>query len=155
MIEVAGVETNYVTTIEHAITEAKTHGLDLVIINEKQEPYIAKIADFGKMKFEKAKIQKEQKKKQQNNILKEFQLKAVTSLNDIQIKAKKASDHLESGNKIKAVVRLRGREQQTPELGTKVITTFMENLSGFDIDTPVQTSGRDIFVILKPSKKES
>ena len=155
MIEVAGVETNYVTTIEHAITEAKAHGLDLVIINEKQEPYIAKIADFGKMKFEKAKIQKEQKKKQQNNILKEFQLKAVTSLNDIQIKAKKASDHLESGNKIKAVVRLRGREQQTPELGTKVITTFMENLSGFDIDTPVQTSGRDIFVILKPSKKES
>lgn len=155
LIEINGEDVNYVTTVERALQEATTRNLDLIVINEKQSPFIAKIADMGRLKFEKSKVQKEQKKKQQVNTLKECQLKAVTGLNDIQIKAKKASEHLDAGCRIKAVVRLRGREQQTPELGKKVIETFMSCLSNYEIDTQMQSSGRDVFVILKPSKKES
>lgn len=155
IVENNGETTNLITSIDRAITMADQSGLDLIIVNDKTSPFVSKIADYGKLKFEKSKFQKEQKKKQHVVSLKEFQLRVVTGINDIQIKAKKAKTLLNEGNKIKVVVRLKGREQQTPQLGKDVINTFLENVGDYDYDTNLQTSGRDMFVILKQKKENS
>lgn len=149
LVEINGEPSNLITTSERGLFMANNHDLDLIVINDKQEPFIAKISDYGKMKFDKAKQQKEQKKNQQVVSIKEIQLRAVTGINDIQIKAKKANEMLEQGHKIKIVVRLKGREQQTPELGKKVIDQFLENLNQYEIDSKLQSSGRDMIMIIK------
>lgn len=155
IIENNTVQTNIVIDASRGLELANNAGLDLVVINDKKEPYICKIADFGKLKFEETKNKKEQKKKQSVVVLKEIQLKAVTGENDISIKAKKTSDFLSSGYKVKIVLRLRGREQQTPELGYNVVDFFLSKISNYDIDMPLKISGRDIMIILKPSKNEN
>lgn len=155
IIENNTIQTNIVIDSTNGLNLANNSGLDLIVINDKKEPYICKIADFGKLKFEESKFKKEQKKKQAVVVLKEIQLKAVTSDNDISIKAKKIDEFLEDGYKVKIVVRLRGREQQTPELGTKVIENALSKLQNYSIEMPMKTYGRDITIILKPNKIEN
>ena len=62
--------------IKDALTIANYAGLDLVLINPNANPAVCKIMDYNKFKYEKAKKQKEAKKKQQANIveLKEYRL---------------------------------------------------------------------------------
>lgn len=152
LVEVNGESSNLITTVDRAIGIARNYNLDLIVINDKQEPFVAKVADYGKMKFEKSKFQKEQKKNQQIVSMKEIQLRVVTGINDIQIKAKKSIELLEEGNKIKIVVRLKGREQQTPDLGKKVIDQFLDKVGNYEVDSKLQHTGRDMIMIIKKQK---
>jgi translation initiation factor IF-3 len=47
-----------------ALEKAQSFGLDLVLIDEKSNPPVAKILDFGKFKYEQEKKKKKEEKKQ-------------------------------------------------------------------------------------------
>ena len=141
--------------IKDALTIANYAGLDLVLINPNANPAVCKIMDYNKFKYEKAKKQKEAKKKQQANIveLKEYRLSPDIDIGDFNTKLRNASKYLEKGHKIKVAVRFKGRQLAHPELGKDVIMRFAEKLSDVaDIETMPKMEGRSMQLFLAPKK---
>ena len=109
-----------------AMSIADREELDLVLISPQAKPPVAKIMDYGKYKFEMVKKSKEAKKKQKVVETKEVRLSATIDTNDIAIKAKNAVKFLQDENKVKASIRLKGRQNARPEMAIKVMDAFFE-----------------------------
>lgn len=139
---------------DKAFALAESKNLDLVKISPTAVPPVCKIMDYGKFRFEQAKKEKEARKNQKVVELKEVWLSMTIDTNDLKIKAKHARKFLEDGNKVKVSIRMRGRQQAHPELGTEVMKNFFAVVS--DVCTmermPLK-EGRSILMILAPNKK--
>lgn len=94
---------------EEALEKAAEAGLDLIEISPTAKPPVAKIADYGKFLYEQKKKAKEAKTKAHSVEVKNVQIKVGTSENDLSLKAKKASEWLSEGNRVKIDLFLRGR----------------------------------------------
>lgn len=100
-----------VMKIKDAIAKAVELGLDLVEISPDAQPPVAKIIDYGKFTYAQKKKQKEIKSKQNtaSSEVKNIQIKVGTGEHDIEIKAKRASEWLTEGHRVKIELFLRGR----------------------------------------------
>ena len=135
-----------------ALRLAEDEDLDLVKISPNAVPPVCKIMDFGKFKYEQAKKAKENKQKVVE--LKEVQLSMTIDVGDLNVKARKAKEFLEDGNKVKVSIRLRGRQMAHANLGKDVIMNFYERLKELCvIEKPINMEGRNIILILAPAKK--
>ncbi len=102
---------NEIISAMDALIRAEDLGLDLCLISDKGDVPIAKIQDFKKIQYE----LKKSKKKQIVQELKEVQLKLNIADHDFQTKLGAVEKFLVRGDKVKVVVRLRGRERENPE----------------------------------------
>jgi translation initiation factor IF-3 len=94
-----------------AMDKAKDFGLDLIEISPNANPPIAKIADYGKFLYEANKKLKVQKQKAHTVEVKNLQVKIGTGDHDLALKAKKGSQWLSEGNKIRIDLFLTGRSK--------------------------------------------
>jgi translation initiation factor IF-3 len=94
---------------DEALKIAKDRDLDLIEISPNANPPIAKIADYGKFLYEQNKKQKAIKSKAKIIEVKNIQIKIGTDENDLSVKAKKASEWLNEGHRIKLDLFLPGR----------------------------------------------
>ena len=94
---------------DEALRRAQDAGLDLIEISPKAKPPVAKIIDYGKWKYEQAKKAKAIKAKSNKTETKEVQIKVGTSDHDVELKAKRASEWLKDGDRVKVELYLRGR----------------------------------------------
>ncbi|MBP9789243.1 MAG: translation initiation factor IF-3 [Bacteroidia bacterium] len=94
-----------------AIAKAMELGMDLVEISPDAHPPVAKIVDYGKFTYAQKKKQKDIKSKQNtaSSEVKNVQIKVGTGEHDIAIKAKRASEWLAEGHRVKIELFLRGR----------------------------------------------
>ena len=111
-----------------AIQVAQTYSLDLVCVTKEANPPVCKILNYGKYRFEKQKKEKEMKKTQKAKeiSIKEVQLTPVIGQHDLETKAKLANKYLVAGDKIKVVLRFRGRQLTHTEVGQEVMDRFIE-----------------------------
>jgi len=101
---------NYgVISKEEALTKAREAGLDLIEISPNAKPPVAKIMDYGKFQYDQKKKIKAQKAKAHNVEVKNVQVKIGTDGNDLNIKAKRASNWLSEGHRVKVELFLPGR----------------------------------------------
>lgn len=100
-----------VLTLAEALSKASSLGLDLIEISPNTNPPIAKIADYGKFKYEQNKKQKKAKAGAKTTETKSIQVKIGTGENDLALKAKKASEWLKEGHRIKIELFLSGRSK--------------------------------------------
>ena len=154
VIDDAG-EKKGVMALNDALDLAYDKRLDLVLVSPNAQPPVCKIMNYGKYKFEKAKKEKEAKRKQKSFELKEIRITPNIEQHDFEFKAKNARRFLEDGNKVKITVRFRGRELNNVKLGEKNLNQFIEALE--DIATPEKKAvleGKNMFIILarKPEK---
>ena len=112
-----------------ALAKAKEMELDLVVIQPKTEPPIAKIVEFGKFKYEQAKEATKQKAKQKSVEVKGIRLSVRIGPHDLQTRKEKAMEFLDEGNKVKVEIILRGREKRFGDLASQVINTFIFELN--------------------------
>jgi translation initiation factor IF-3 len=105
---------------------AESKGLDLVKISPNAIPPVCKVLDYGKFKFENAKKEKEAKKNQKIAELKEVRLSVGIDVGDVNTKAKSTQKFLENGDRVKVVVKMRGRQQAHPELAIEVLQNFFD-----------------------------
>ena len=141
--------------IEDARTYAFNHGVDLVLIAPTANPPVCRAIDYGKFCFERDKKEKEAKKKQVVVKLKEIQLSCRIEQHDFDTRVNHARKFLGEGNKVKAVVRFKGREMSHMELGREVIEKFIAACEGYGASEkkPV-LDGRYMSVILSPVKQD-
>ncbi len=92
-----------------ALAKARELGLDLIEISPNSKPPIAKIMDYGKFQYIENKKQKAAKAKTKITETKTVQVKMGTGEHDLDLKAKKASEWLKEGHRIKIDLFLTSR----------------------------------------------
>ena len=144
-----------VMTSDQAREYAYSKGLDLVLLAPQAVPPVCRAMDYGKYRFERDKKEKEAKKKQVIVKVKEIQLSCRIEQHDFDTRVNHAKKFLAEGNKVKAVIRFKGREMSHTELGREVITRFEEACreAGTAEKKPV-LDGRFMSIILSPVKPE-
>lgn len=145
-----------VVPLDQALERAADEALDLVEISPTAKPPVCKIMDYGKFRFEEEKRLKEAKKRQKVIHLKEVKFRPKIDDHDFDFKVKNALRFLERGDKVKITVRFRGREMAHTELGFAVVDRvkqFLEEHIGYNEEKPAQMEGRNITMVLAPSKK--
>lgn len=104
-----------VISLEEALKHAGDAGLDLIEVSPNANPPVAKIADFGKYQYEENKKAKQAKSKSHSVEIKTVQVKLGTGDHDLSLKAKKASEWLAEGNRVKLDLFLPGRAKYLDE----------------------------------------
>ncbi len=121
-----------VLPIGEALSRAHEAGLDLIEISPNANPPVAKISDYGKFQYEENKKEKAAKAKSHTVELKTLQIKIGTGEHDLALKAKKASEWLKEGQRIKIDLFLPGRSKYMDpkfleERLSRVLTLVTEN----------------------------
>ena len=137
---------------KEALRVAEEADLDLVEVSPDARPPVCKIMDFGKYKYEQSKRIKESRKKQHVTQLKEIRFKTPKiSDHDLQYRADQARGFLKQGNKVKVVVRYRGREMAHIELGQQKLDLMAELLEDAGtIEQRPRVEGRSMSMVLMP-----
>ena len=136
-----------------ALQMAEDADLDLVLINPTQDPPVAKILNYGKYKYEVEKRAKEAKKKQHTVDIKEVKMRYKIDVHDYEVRLKAAKKFLASGNKVKVVVMLRGREMQHSHLAVELAERFIADLANdpVTVEKKPMVEGRNVTAWLAPS----
>jgi len=119
-----------------ALTMAEEAGLDLVEVNPKAEPPIAKIMDYGQFKYEQDKKIQKQKAKNKKTDTKCLRLSVRIGNHDFNVRLEQAKKFLKKWHKLQLELPLRGREKQHPEAAREVMLKFQEQL-GRDSDLSI------------------
>lgn len=145
-----------VMSTRDALKLAQDENMDLIEINPRSTPPICKIADFGKMKYDEKKKAQENKKAQKGQELKELTFRPVTDEADMLHKLQQAKGFLAEGNKIRFVVKFRGREISHPDLGKKKLEFVIKELQGLIVDKPqISLEGKLMSMTVQPIKQKS
>ena len=132
---------------------ANKYNLDLYCVAPNAKPPVCKIVDYGKLRYEKQKKEKENRKKQVKVEIKEVQLTPQIGRHDLETKARAAVKFLADGNKVKVGVRFRGRQMTHIEVGEQVLNDFIQLLGDIAIiEKPASMDGRWLVAILAPNK---
>ncbi len=141
--------------IDDARAYAYSNDVDLVLIVPNATPPVCRAIDYGKFCFERDKREKEAKKKQVIVKVKEVQLSCRIEQHDFDTRVNQAKKFLAEGNKVRAVVRFKGREMSHQELGLQVIEKFCEAVAECGrADKKPSLEGRFMSVSLSPLKPE-
>lgn len=100
-----------ILSLKSALEKAQEAGLDLIEISPAAVPPVAKIMDYGRFQYDANKREKASKAKSKATEVKNLQIKIGTSEHDLELKAKKASEWLNEGHKIKLDLFLIGRSR--------------------------------------------
>lgn len=134
-----------------AMQLAESEGLDLVLIAPQATPPVCRIVDYGKLRFEQQKREKEQRKNQKIVELKEIRLSLNIGEHDFNTKVKHAVEFIGDGDKVKASIRFRGREMSRASMGYAVMNQFAETLAECaTIEKPAKIEGRSMTMIIAP-----
>lgn len=130
---------------------AREHGLDLVEVSPNARPPVCRIMDYGKFKYERSKAKSAAKTNTPG--VKTIQMRPKTDDHDLDTKLKRARRFLERGDKVRLVMRMRGRERAYPQRWVQMLReTYRESLANFGrvADAPSQ-QGRVITMLVEPS----
>jgi translation initiation factor IF-3 len=144
-----------VVRIEDALRLAQEAELDLVEVAPNSVPPVVKIMDYGKFKYEQAQKLKEARRNQANTILKEVRFRLKIDKHDYETKRKRAEGFLQGGDKVKAMILFRGREQSRPEQGVRLLQRFAEDVAEFGtVESTPMIDGRNMVMVIGPLKSK-
>lgn len=136
---------------EDAMTRARAAGLDLIEISPNAQPPVAKIADYGRLKYEQSKKDKDARKKQKNFELREVKLRPKIETHDYETKARMAQRLLQDGSKIKVTIMFRGREITYTAFGRRLLDRMAEDMAPLAlVEREPRLEGKNMFMILAP-----
>jgi translation initiation factor IF-3 len=142
--------------IDVALRLAAEADLDLVEVAPNSAPPVAKIMDYGKFKYEAAQKLKEARRNQANTILKEVRFRLKIDEHDYDTKRRHAISFLSAGDKVKAMILFRGREQSRPEQGVRLLQRFAEDVAEFgSVESTPTVDGRNMVMVIGPLRSKS
>ena len=137
--------------LDTALATAEAQGLDLVEVAPTARPPVVRIMDYGKFKFDQAKLARQAKKKQHVIHLKEVKYRPGIDDHDFDTKTRHARRFLEEGNKVKVTMMFRGRQVAHPELGKEVLDRVSTELADVGkVETDAKLEGKNMTMIIAP-----
>ena len=141
--------------IDEARWLADQLGLDLVEVAPEARPPVVRLMDYGKFKYEASVKAREARKNQTRTVIKEVQFRPKIASSDFDVKRKRVEKFLRNGDKVKVVMRFRGREVTHPELGRDILTRLeaaVEELG--TVETMPRLDGRQMTMVLAPVRRQ-
>ncbi|MFA5127459.1 MAG: translation initiation factor IF-3 [Patescibacteria group bacterium] len=146
VLDATGASLGVMTTGE-AIRKAREQEMDLVEINPKTEPPVAKIMNFGQYQYQQEKASRIRKAHQHVSKTKCVRLSLRIGANDMEIRRKQTLNFLNGGDKVKVDVCLRGRENQQSAMAFEMIKKFIQSATAditIKYDQEVERQGSTI-----------
>lgn len=147
-----------IMSIDKALNEAKKNSLDLIEIAPKAKPPVVRIMDFGKFRYQEVKREREIKKKTKNPDVKEIRFSPFIGEADYRTRLERVKEFLEDGNKVRTVVKFRGREMFSKNYGYRIFDRILEEIGqNINIDMEPKFVGRHLTMVISPksnTKKE-
>ena len=145
-----------VVRVEDALRLAEEADLDLVEVAPDARPPVCKLMDYGKFKYESAMKARDARRNQANTQLKEIQFRPKIDEHDYATKMGHIERFLKGGDKVKCIVRFRGREQSRPELGIRLLQGLAEEMAELGtIESHPRQDGRNMVMVLAPVRKKA
>jgi translation initiation factor IF-3 len=137
-----------------ALRIAESKGLDLVVITESADPPVAKILDANKYFYEQKRREKDAAKRQRESRIevKEIQFRPGIGEHDFETKLKNIDKFLAKGNKVKLMVRFRGRENANKQLGFDILNKVFDSFNEIEWDSKPNLNGNRLIGIIKRGK---
>jgi translation initiation factor IF-3 len=132
-----------------ALNMAREQGLDLVEVSPGTIP-VCKIADFGKMMYEKSKSEKHQSHAPS---LKEMRFTYNIGDHDLEIKKRKIAEFLQGGHKVSMTLVLKGREKAMRQAAKEKFYGLVSALAPTMKISEIKENGNGYSVLLDPSRK--
>ena len=140
-----------IVTRHEALAKAVEAGLDLVEIAPQADPPVCKILDFGKYKYEEQKRLNAARKKQKVIEVKEIKLRPGIDDHDYDVKMRAMLKFIGEGDKVKVVMRFRGREMAHQEIGMGVLMRVKDGLDKVaKIEQTPRMEGRQMTMVMSP-----
>jgi translation initiation factor IF-3 len=139
-----------VMPVPRALQLARDANLDLVEVSPTAQPPVCRLLDYGKFKYEQTRKEREARKSQKTQALKEIRLRPKIGQHDLEFKTRLIQNFLNDGDKVKVTVNFRGRENAHPELGRVVFDEVVRRLEGGSIERAPVLEGRAMTMILAP-----
>lgn len=144
-----------IMTTRDAMRIAVSKGLDLVEISPKAKPPVCRLMDYGKFRYEQSRKQRDQRKRQHQNAVKEIKFRPNVGDNDYETKVGHLTKFLEKGHKVKVSLTFRGRENAHRELGFDVINRVLKDCEEIcTVDMAPKRVGRMVVAMLSPLSKK-
>ena len=138
-----------VVPTEEALSSARQSGLDLVEVSPTARPPVCKLLDYGKYRYRQERKDRNSRKNQRSGDVKEIRFRPVTSDQDIDTKLRLMSKFLANGAKVKATVRMRGRERVYPELAAELLNKVVTRLDGIGhVENPISSESNGSFAVI-------
>ena len=143
-------------TVSDALSRARMNDLDLVEVAPNADPPVARLLDYGKLRYLSSKKERETRKSQKSNELKEVRFRPNIGTHDFDAKMRKVRQFIGNGDKVKLTVRFRGREAVHQQNGLSLLKKVAEQMKD-DIRLEQQPSmeGRAMSMVLIPSPTAS
>ncbi|MBI79619.1 MAG: translation initiation factor IF-3 [Pseudomonadota bacterium] len=142
-----------VMTLNDAIEQAQSSGLDLVEVSPNSNPPVCRVMDYGKFVFEQNKKAQVAKRKQKQIQVKEIKFRPVTDEGDYQVKLRSIIKFLVAGDKVKVTMRFRGREMAHQEIGLDLLKRVEQDLLDVGVvEQQPEMEGRQMIMIFSPKR---
>jgi translation initiation factor IF-3 len=136
---------------ENALALARQKGLDLIEVSPTAVPPVCRISDYGRLKYEQSKKDKDARKKQKNWELKEVKLRPKIENHDYETKARMAERLLLDGGKVKVTIMFRGREITYTSFGKRLLDRMAVDMTPIaTVERDAKLEGKNMFMILAP-----
>jgi translation initiation factor IF-3 len=136
---------------ENALMLARQKGLDLIEVSPTAVPPVCRISDYGRLKYEQSKKDKDARKKQKNWELREVKLRPKIETHDYEVKARMAERLLQDGGKVKVTIMFRGREITYTSFGKRLLDRMAVDMANIAIlEREAKLEGKNMFMILAP-----
>ena len=140
-----------IVSIDEARERAGDRGMDLVEVAAEARPPVVKMMDYGKYKYEKARADREARKKQHTIKVKEVKFRPGIEDHDYEFKVGHARRFLEEGNKVKLTMMFRGRQVTHPEIGLQVLSRVTDDLAELGkVESQPNMEGRVMSMVMAP-----
>eukprot|EP01036_Dinobryon_divergens_P022017 gene22017-30249_t len=140
-------------SLKDALLEAEKMELDLVLINDKADPPVCKVIDYGKFKYSVEKKKKENAKKQVKGDIKEVKMSYKIDQHDFDVRVRAVQKFLNDGDRVKVVVQFKGREMQHKELGHDLLMKLFQPLVEVaSMESTPKVEGRAMSMLVAPKR---
>jgi translation initiation factor IF-3 len=135
--------------VRDALRIAQEKELDLVEVAPHAKPPVCRIMDYGKYRYEQSKREREARKKQKIIEIKEIRMTPKIESHDFQVKVKAAQKFLSDGDKVKAIIRFRGREIVHADLGKELLMQLFASVKEHAVlEREPKIEGKNMIMII-------
>ena len=151
LVDENGVKVGQIETQE-ALNMAEERMLDLVEVAPLAQPPVCRIMDYGKYRYQLQKKEKDARKKQKVQALKEIKMRPKIDEHDFDFKLKAIRNFLEGGHRVKVSVFFRGREMAFLNRGEDVLNRVIADCGDVGkCEGSPQMEGRCMRVLVTPT----
>lgn len=154
VLDAEGKQIGVLSKLE-ALTKARELGVDLVEVAPLAKPPVAKLVDYNKFLYQTEKKKREEKRKAKSTETKEVRLGPFMGAADLENMRLRAEGFLKEGNKVRLVLKFKGRQIIHPEFGHEIVQKMIAGLAGISkVEKDPRLEGKQIIAIISPEKKK-